>query len=156
MSTLLASLARFLLTIVVLTWGLSESAVGQAIPSNIPDGATSPAETQREQLKERHRDVLSRFFTGGHLAAAPAWAEGPSAFAFQFEAGFDVGVHDAVYLALGAREYVKAEAARRDAGGHRSTEHRGWARTCMAFLQPTTKQASLATEGTHHLQSARL
>lgn len=93
-------------------------AVAQDVPNTVPDGTPDAVPEQHgEQLKERHRALVSRFFTGGQVAAAPAWAGGPSALGVQVEAGLDVGVHDALYLTLGVREYVETGAAEAGAAG---------------------------------------
>jgi len=96
---------------------LCGTAAAQDLPDNIPDGPRSVPEKQRDQLTERHRDVISRFFTGAQFSAAPAWTEGPSTVGFQFEAGFDVDEHDAIYITFGAREYVAVETMRSDSRG---------------------------------------
>lgn len=107
-------LAIALLIASVLVGGSQQAVAQVAIPDNIPDGSSSPPEEQRKHLKERHRDVVSRFFTGGQFSAAPAWSEGASAFGFQLEAGFSVGLHDALYLTFGARDYIEERVATED------------------------------------------
>lgn len=102
------------LAVLLLTMTLCGTAIAQDLPNNIPKGPQSVPENQRDQLKERHRDVISRFSTGGQFSAAPGWMAGPSTFGFQLEAGFDVGEHDAIYVTFGAREYVEVGTMRSD------------------------------------------
>ena len=105
MSTMSSLIARSF-TGLMLMVALSGTAAAQAIPDNIPDGTPSVPEQQREQLKERHRDVVSRFFTGANLSAAPAFNQGLTAYSAQVEFGFDVARHNILYLTLGARQHV--------------------------------------------------
>lgn len=111
-----ACISRCLAVLLTVTT-LCGTAAAQDLPDNIPDGPRWVPEKQRDELTERHRDVISRFFTGAQFSAAPAWTKGPSAFGFQLEAGFDVGEHDAIYITVGAREYVEAGATRSDRRG---------------------------------------
>jgi hypothetical protein len=101
---------------------LGGTAAAQAIPDNIPDGTQSVPEQQREQLTERHRDVVSRFFTGANLSAAPAFDQEETAYSAQIEFGVDLARHNALYLTLGARQYlVEAPETSAWLGGRKET-----------------------------------
>lgn len=86
--------------------GLAGSAAAQSIPDDIPGGPRSVPEQQREQLTERHRDVISRFFTGADVSVAPAFDPGLAVYSAELALGFAVQRHDALALTMGARQYV--------------------------------------------------
>lgn len=95
------------LFLVVLLAGLALPATAQDIPNNIPDDPTeSPADRQREELKERNREAISKFFIGNNLAGAPAIGRYSPAVSYQLDIGFDRQGASAIYLTLGARRYA--------------------------------------------------
>ena len=76
-------------------------ATGQGIPDNIPDKpGESLADRLREQMEERYRGVLGRFFSGGSFDLAPI---GGPVYQFGLGLGYTLEAGDALTFHLGGR-----------------------------------------------------
>lgn len=97
---------RRLLVIAVLGVGLCSGVYAQDVPDPVPGGPEAVPDRQRETLKERHRDLISRFFTTANVSAAPTFNHDLAAYGFLAETGLKVTPHSAFSFAVGVREYV--------------------------------------------------
>ncbi len=94
------------LLFVVLCAGPVAEALAQDLPGNIPDDPRDLPDGQKDILKERHRDLISRLFVGTQASAAPTLRRDLIAYGTEKEVGLDLAPHHALSLVFGVREYV--------------------------------------------------
>lgn len=106
--------------LLLMVWcaGWSSAVLAQDLPGNIPDDPRAVPDRQKETLKERHRDLISRLYAGTQVSAAPTFQRDLVAYGAYSEVGVDLAPHHALSLAFGVREYVVRSDAPDETHGH--------------------------------------